>query len=93
MTKQSNSTDGAIDMNVTQLATEIERSRNEDDGTDSGVGLSASRTIENGVATWDVFIGISHSMTVLDSENNYRNTPTADIAARIIQWWDTEWDD
>lgn len=82
-----------IDMNVLQLAAEIERSRTEDDGSDSGVGLSVSRKVEDGTATWDVFLGISHSMTVLDSENDYHDMPAAEIAARIIEWWDSEWDD
>lgn len=83
-----------IDMNVTQLVHEIERSRRADDGTDSGVGLSVNRMIVNGdTAEWNVFLGKSQSMTILDSETDYHDMPAADIAAKIIQWWDADWDD
>lgn len=84
-----------IGMNVKQLVAEIERSKREDDGIDSGRGLSVNRKVEDGIAKWDVFLGRGDRipMTVLDSETDYRETPSADIAARIIEWWDAEWDD
>jgi len=82
-----------IDMNVTQLVAAIERSKLKDDGTDSGVGLSVNRTVENGVSQWDVFLGQSHQMTILDSETDYHDMPSADVAALVIKWWDAEWDD
>lgn len=83
-----------IDENSTQLIHEIERSRREDDGIDSGIGISVNRMIVNGnTAEWEVFFGQSQEMTILDSKTDFRNMPAADIAAKIIGWWDAEWDD
>lgn len=83
-----------IDLNITQLAAAIQRSLSEDDGKDAGKGLSVNRKVENGIATWDVFLGVAPtSMTVLDSQTDYRSMQPADIATVIISEWDAEWDD
>lgn len=78
-----------IDMNETQLTAEIDRARAD---ADADVGLSVNRSVENGLATWEVVFGMTTMMTAWSSEDE-RDTPTADIAAELIAGWDAEWDD
>jgi hypothetical protein len=79
-----------IDANITQLVTEIERAQAYEGAM---LGLSISRHVEDGVATWGIHLGLDHNMTIFDSQTDYRGTPAVDIAAEIIRDWDAEWDD